>query len=212
MRSFLYREQIRHRPETPQTIDEFEMALRNYRPVEYIYKGIALSDNGYKAIIFTSEALLDALTASTEIYMDGTFSVVPRTPPFAQLYTIHIRYMDTGVAVLFVLCENRTMDLYSAIWRKIKELRPNALQRVQLVVSDYERAAMTAAREIFSEARLTGCWFHFNQAVLRRWRALGLTAAPRKVLGLTMALPLAPADEFERELQVIQEEADMISI
>ncbi|XP_024880442.1 uncharacterized protein LOC112460141 [Temnothorax curvispinosus] len=104
------------------------------------------------------------------------------------------------------------MDLFSAIWRKIKELRPNALQGVQLVINDYERAAMTAAREIFPEARLTGCWFHFNQAVLRRWRALGLTAAPRKVFGLTMALPLAPADEFKRGLRVIQEEADMISI
>lgn len=30
-------------------------------------------------------------------------------------------------------------------------------------MSDYERAAMTIAREIFPDARLTGCWFHFNQ-------------------------------------------------
>lgn len=55
------------------------------------------------------------------------------------------------------------MDVYHAIWRRVKELRPNALRGVQSVMSDYERAAMTVAREVFPEARITGCWFHFNQ-------------------------------------------------
>lgn len=49
------------------------------------------------------------------------------------------------------------------------------------------------------------------KAVLRRWKGLGLTAAPRKVLGLTMALPSAPVDMFEQGLQIIQEEADTAS-
>jgi len=53
--------------------------------------------------------------------------------------------------------------------------------------------------------------YYVTQAVLRRWKALGLTAAPRKVLGLTMALPLAPVNAFEEGLQIIQEEADLIS-
>ncbi|XP_018300263.1 uncharacterized protein [Mycetomoellerius zeteki] len=104
------------------------------------------------------------------------------------------------------------MGVYSAIWRKVKELNPNALQKIQSVMSDYERAAMTIAREVFPNSRLTGCWFHFNQAVLRRWKALGLTAAPNKVLKLTMALPLAPADMFEQGLQIIQDEADAVSV
>ncbi|XP_071577753.1 uncharacterized protein [Temnothorax nylanderi] len=211
MRSLLNREQLRRRPETPQTIVELDLLLINYQPVQYIFKGTVVSDEGYRAVIFTSDALLDALVKSKEIYMDGTFSVVPRVPSFAQLYTIHIRYMDTGIAVLFALCEKRTMNVYNAIWRKLKELRPDALQEVRSVMSDYERAAMTVAREIFPNSRLTGCWFHFNQAVLRRWRALGLTAAPRKILGLTMALPLAPVNMFDQGLQIIQEEADMIS-
>lgn len=55
------------------------------------------------------------------------------------------------------------MGLYYAIWQKVKQLCPNALQRVELVMSDYERAAMTIARQIFPESRIIGCWFHFNQ-------------------------------------------------
>lgn len=49
------------------------------------------------------------------------------------------------------------------------------------------------------------------QAVLRRWKALGLTGAPRKVLGFTMILPLLPVEKFEEGLRIIQEEADLIS-
>jgi len=52
---------------------------------------------------------------------------------------------------------------------------------------------------------------YITQALLRRWRALGLTAAPRKILGFAMALPLAPVDAFEEKLRIIQEETDLIS-
>ncbi|XP_067204809.1 uncharacterized protein [Linepithema humile] len=211
MKSFLYRELMRHRPETPQTIVGLEIALMNYRPMERIYKGTVLSNNGYRAVLFTTNALLDALAAASDIFMDGTFSVVPRVPSFIQVYSIHIRFMDTGIPVLFALCEKRTMDVYDAIWQRVKELHPNTLQGVQTIMSDYERAAMTVARKVFPEARITGCWFHFNQAILRRWKTLGLMAAPRKILGFAMTLPLAPVDAFEEGLKIIQDEADLIS-
>ncbi|XP_039302646.1 uncharacterized protein LOC105206370 [Solenopsis invicta] len=209
MRSLLNREQLRKRPEIPRTVAELEMILSNYEPIRHIYKGTVVSDEGYRAVIFTSDALLNALAESKEIYIDGTFSVVPRVPLFAQLYTIYVRYMDTGIAVAFVLCEKRTISVYTKMWQKLKELRP--LERVESVMSDYERAAMTVAREIFPNSRITGCWFHYNQAVVRRWKSLGLMRAPRKILGLTMALPLTPANMFEQGLQIIQEEADVIS-
>ncbi|XP_036143828.1 uncharacterized protein LOC105838291 [Monomorium pharaonis] len=90
VRNFLNREQLRQRPETPQTIVELDVVLKNYPPVQYIFKGIILSDDGYRAVIFASDALLDLLVSTTEIYMDGTFKVVLRMPLFAQLYTSSI--------------------------------------------------------------------------------------------------------------------------
>lgn len=75
MRSLLNREQLRRRPETPQTIAELDLILINYQPVQNIFKGTVVSEEGYRAVIFTSDVLLDALTESKEIYMDGTFSV-----------------------------------------------------------------------------------------------------------------------------------------
>lgn len=75
LRSFLYREQVRHKPETPQTIVELEIALRNYPLVERFYKGTILSDNGYRAVLFSTDTLLSTLVEATELFTDGTFSV-----------------------------------------------------------------------------------------------------------------------------------------
>ncbi|KYN21286.1 hypothetical protein ALC57_06385 [Trachymyrmex cornetzi] len=143
------------RPETPKTIVELDAALTNYQPVQNIYKGTVIPDDGYvgnhpnlRPLLFVS------ITFLTLRIICFSMQMVPRVPSFAQLYTIHVRYIDTGIAVLFVLCES---------------------------------------------------------VVLRRWKTLGLSAVPKKILKLTMALPLAPADMFEQGLQIIQEEADAVS-
>lgn len=75
VRNVLNREQLRRRPETPATIAELDIALRNYQPIRHIFKDTILSDDGFRAVIFTSDALLDCLVSTTEIYMDGTFKV-----------------------------------------------------------------------------------------------------------------------------------------
>jgi len=49
--------------------------LLKYEPLKEIYKGNVISTNNEIAIIFSTDVLLIALAASTEIYVDGTFSV-----------------------------------------------------------------------------------------------------------------------------------------
>lgn len=101
----------------PQSIAAFADELNHYEPMSNFYKGSVTVNDGKKAFLFSTDALLIALELSTEIYCDGTFSVsltiihlfyyvgtvskyrillkvVPRVPPLSQLYTIHLRYMD----------------------------------------------------------------------------------------------------------------------
>jgi len=47
--------------------------------------------------------------------------------------------------------------------------------------------------------------------VLRKWRKLELSHAPKTILSMTMALPLLPADMFHEALLIIQTEADLLS-
>lgn len=51
----------------------------------------------------------------------------------------------------------------------------------------------------------------FLQALLRRWRRLGLTDAPRSILCMTMTMALIPSDYFEKALSIIQLEVNKTS-
>ncbi|KYN50028.1 hypothetical protein ALC62_00055, partial [Cyphomyrmex costatus] len=52
---------------------------------------------------------------------------------------------------------------------------------------------------------------YFLQAVLRQWRKLRLSNAPKIVLSMTMTLPLLPPDMFQEAMSIIQIEADILS-
>lgn len=66
---------MRHRPEIPKIIADLETTLRGYLPIQRFYQGTVLSDNGYRAVLFSTDMLLDSLVTATELFMDGTFSV-----------------------------------------------------------------------------------------------------------------------------------------
>lgn len=54
-------------------------------------------------------------------------------------------------------------------------------------------------------------YFDVSQALSRKWRRLGLTDAPHKVLSMAMTMALAPAKLFEEALSLIKVQADLIS-
>ncbi|KAM0724657.1 hypothetical protein ACS0PU_009738 [Formica fusca] len=163
IRSQLNRERKKSRPKLPQSIAMLADELNNYIPITHIYKGSLTANDGKKALLFSNDKLLQALESSTEIFCDGTFSVVPQVPSLSQLYTIHIRYMDKVLAVIFVLCEARTTALYEKIWSKVIEFVPNLLMNIKFIMTDYECAAMSAMEKYFPNATIHGCWFHLNQ-------------------------------------------------
>lgn len=62
-------------------MDILAATLSEYAPLKEFYKGSVTCSNGKKALIFTSNELLQELQKSTELYVDGTFNV--------SSYTIH---------------------------------------------------------------------------------------------------------------------------
>ncbi|XP_067208655.1 uncharacterized protein [Linepithema humile] len=211
LKTTLYRERIKLRQTLPKDMETLATNLSTYQPLEKFYKGNVTCSDGKKALIFTSNELLQELQKSTELYVDGTFNIVPRVPLMNQMYTLHTRYMNVGIAMIFILCESRSSNMYRAIWNKILELVPMLQHNVKFIMSDYETAAMKVINEQFPAAAAHGCWFHYNQALLRHWRRLGLMDAPRNILSMTMSMALVPSDCFEEALSFIQFEVDQIS-
>jgi len=75
LKSTLYRERIKLRPSLPNNMGTFAANLSTYIPLERFYKGSVTCSDGKKALIFTSNELLQELQKSTEFYVDGTFNV-----------------------------------------------------------------------------------------------------------------------------------------
>ncbi|KAL0100553.1 hypothetical protein PUN28_019700 [Cardiocondyla obscurior] len=117
--------------------------------------------------------------------------IVPRVLLMSQLYTIHTRYHNAGIAVVFILCKNRSSNMF--------------------LMTDYENAAMKMLKEKFPAAEAHGCWFHCNQALLRKWKRLGLINTSRNILSMTMTMALIPSYYFEKALSYIQIKVDQMS-
>jgi len=73
-------------------MEKLEDCLLKYEPLKEIYKGNVMSTNNEIAIIFN--ILLIALAASTEIYVDGTFSV--------SIFLLHYIYIKMIFVIVYL--------------------------------------------------------------------------------------------------------------
>ena len=69
-------------------------------------------------------------------------------------------------------------------------------------MADFEEAPVAAFREVFGNALVSGCWFHYAQAVVKRIQKLGMRgsykdeAAVRETIHCLLGLPLLPGNEI----------------
>jgi len=121
--------------------------------------------NGTRHLIFATDAQLEFLTYVKTWYVDATFKVIKQ--PFTQLFSIHAfvkkdgELMQTPLAFI-VMSRRRRKDCKRVFHALIAALpsRP----RVQAVVSDFEAAVWSAAREVLPGVLQRGCAFHVSQA------------------------------------------------
>lgn len=124
-----------------------------------------------RLIIFGDRDILNIMERSDVWIADGTFKVAPSL--YFQLYSIHFKFISGINPVgLYCLLRNKTKPTYEEMLRQIKLLIPRADPSVILV--DFERAPMTAFRDAYPDARVTGCYFHLFQSVIRKVNELGM--------------------------------------
>lgn len=162
------------------------------------YRGqVTVGDND-TAVIFASDEQLELLRTASVVYIDATFRVVPTL--FHQLFTMFVPFAEHTFPVCFALMSRKTSEMYEAVFRVVHELVPE-FQPSQ-IIADFEEAPATAARAVFgNDLIISGCWFHFAQALVKRMRKLGLVIPLRDDSGLQtlfrclLSLPLLPVDD-----------------
>ncbi|KYN13663.1 PREDICTED: uncharacterized protein LOC108766451 [Trachymyrmex cornetzi] len=203
MKTLLSREKVKMRPPVPSNVCDLNDLLKEYEFTKSVYKSCIISEDNKYSYIFTTDKLLKLLEKSSEIYVNGTFPAIPKMPRFAKLFSVHVRYMEKGVVVLLILCEAKTEFVYNSIWKEIVKLVPNLQNNLRFIIMDYEKVLMNTLHKQFPQASLYGYWFHYCQAVLKKWIQLGLTI-PHRVVSIAMALALAPPEMFSQGLNLMQ--------
>ena len=123
---------------------------------------------------FGSEDAVKILCSAACVLMDGTFRVVPRL--FSQMYTLHASFRNQVMPLLYFLLPNKEKNTYSRVFTLISTFATarGLLFNPQRFKLDYEIGMLKAIEENFPQARVTGCNFHYMQALYRRVQKYGL--------------------------------------
>ena len=161
-------------PSNPEASDAAVSASR-FATIEdsTFYRGEVTIGEGERALVFATDSQLNLLTSARVIYFDSTFKVVPAL--YYQLFTVFVPHADHEFPVFFALMTRKTTQLYTAVLRKLGELAPQFIP--SQVIADFEEAPAAAVRAVFGDVTVSGCWFHYAQAIIKRLRKIGLTTS-----------------------------------
>lgn len=121
-----------------------------------------------KILVFSTDQNLEILSASDQIFMDGTFAVSPAL--FTQLYTIQVLFYGQMLPVLFALLPNKSQATYTRLFQIASRLCHERSMPFHptIIQTDFEQAVLQACRIVFPQSSLRGCFFHFSQSIWRK--------------------------------------------
>lgn len=221
--TFLHRCQKKHIPTFPKTISQFESSIEDnqykdtYQFAERnhlrFYRGV-WSDGLSSNIVFISQVVLDFINKQGKIIllMDGTFKVLPHHLKFRQLYIISIVFKGQSYPLGFIFTERKNFITYDLIFKKLKLLIPKV--NVTNVMSDYEAATRKALKKHFPNARISGCWFHYVQAIMKASKRFGLQKVEnlKAEVQKICALALLPNDFVSPGFRIIDQQVQQSKV
>ncbi|KAF0703852.1 MULE domain-containing protein [Aphis craccivora] len=158
-------------PPLPHTLRELGeyLDLNNNRYMcnnSLLYQGWINDSNGNYNIMFVCENLINSVVhqGATEMHADGTFKVVPPMPHCRQLFIIHLILQNHSIPVCFVLMESKSEASYKKVLEEFKAKFPNV--RPTSIMIDYESSLRNAFSNVYPEAAVSSCWFHYVQVCI----------------------------------------------
>ncbi|XP_057340064.1 uncharacterized protein LOC130677345 [Microplitis mediator] len=142
--------------------------------------------------------------------MDGTFSNTCRKPRINQIYTIHFKYKKEYHAGAIILTENRLTKTYQTIFNWLTKEVEVLKKKEITIMTDFEKSTIKALRKCFPCAKIHGCFFHFAQAVIKRWQKLKIKV-PDSVLSMYLSVPLLPPECFKEAARCLEEEIHKVA-
>ncbi len=118
-------------------------------------------------LAFVSDRTLQRVSKERDVtlLMDGTFRAVPRHMGFRQLYIINVIINGGCLPLAYILMERKDFLSYMTVFTELKKLIPS--MNVVECMSYYESATRKAILKQFPGVKLSGCYFHCVQAIMK---------------------------------------------
>jgi hypothetical protein len=131
--------------------------------------------NKRRIIIFISEEGLEIASVSPQWLIDGTFKSCPNL--FYQILTIHGYFKNHhAFPFAYILLQSKDRQTYEDAFKQLRiilKLDNDLTIKLEQVITDFELSLQQAIKSQFKNVELKGCWFHFNQAIVRKLFSLG---------------------------------------
>jgi len=116
---------------------------------------------------FGNPYLFYYMTHAENLFIDATFSVAPK--PFYQCLVVMIfdKTLQIYIPILYILMTNKSQKMYRNALEWVFKLSGRRINP-KTVTCDFELALINAIQGIFPFAKITGCLFHWKQAIRRK--------------------------------------------
>ena len=174
-------------------------------------------DGNKRILIFASPKGKHMMRHCRKFFVDGTFKSCAKQ--FAQLYTLHADlHSDEDhinvFPVAFALLPDKSAETYRQLFRCLRD--ENGWMPISITV-DFEASCYVALRNIFPDAEIKGCYFHFKQCLWRKVQELGLATLYQHDedihihIGMCAALSLIPVNRIDDGWISIQETTPLLA-
>ena len=153
------------------TLDGYQF----FRKSNYIYNPFLKKDKISKYIIWVSDYNINRIKNNFNFYIDGTF-----VRPVSYQQTLIFMYFDEQTELyvpgIYILMNNKLKSSYIEIFNYINS---NILNNINennkniTITLDFESGLIESIKEVFFNAKMVGCYFHFKQALVRNAKKLG---------------------------------------
>ena len=148
-----------------------------YKTISGGHPFLRVYDQSTPYMIFYSNQAADCLRDASEWHFDGSFKAVPII--FKQILTIIAVYNEIIVPCAFIFLPNKLQITYQKAFESVILNIKDASQELKLTkaTTDFESGLQNSIAIVFNKNNnitIKACWFHFNQAIIRRISMLGL--------------------------------------
>ncbi|CAF0823766.1 unnamed protein product [Didymodactylos carnosus] len=159
-------------------------------------------------VVYASPTGLQMLQQNSHWNADGTFKTAPMY--FSQSYSIHVWDVLTMKPALFCALPRKTFEIYKEVLTGLNYHASNVgiILNPQTILIDFELGAYNAFSDVYPNAIVKGCDFHFTKNIWKRIKKLDLVRdckkeEIRREIANIMSLPLLHMNELNNSMELI---------